>query len=192
MVAQSSSSGAEALAILFALAIVALQIYLIYAIIATRQDVKSVRQYLLGGTAPRSTPIQPSAPPSWGTDVARLKEADELRQSGILSEDEFAQMKASILSGWQAQGQSTHAATGATMPHYSVVIESFGRVPKGRVHVFIRGYDRDFPIERLDSLPVVIDFDVSKATADMLAQDLARVGASARIVPRNPGEAVLS
>ena len=43
----SSDSGAAALGIIIALAVIALQVYLIYAIIATRQDVKSLKEHLI-------------------------------------------------------------------------------------------------------------------------------------------------
>lgn len=49
--AQASDSGAAVLALLIALGIVGLQIYLIYAIIATRQDVKLIRQWVQPGQA---------------------------------------------------------------------------------------------------------------------------------------------
>jgi hypothetical protein len=46
MVAQSEDSAVAAITILFALALLGLQIYLIYAIIATRADVKAIRRRL--------------------------------------------------------------------------------------------------------------------------------------------------
>jgi hypothetical protein len=45
-----SDSGAAALGIIIALALIGLQIYLIYAIIATRQDVKTLRDFLMPRT----------------------------------------------------------------------------------------------------------------------------------------------
>jgi hypothetical protein len=54
--AQASDSGAAVVALLIALGIVGLQIYLIYAIIATRQDVKLIRQWVQPGQAAGSRP----------------------------------------------------------------------------------------------------------------------------------------
>jgi hypothetical protein len=64
MLAQYSSA-VEAVAIVIVLALFALQIYVIYAIIATRQDVKAIRNSMMtGGMAPS----RPSS--SWRTDYA--------------------------------------------------------------------------------------------------------------------------
>lgn len=63
MLAQSSG-GASALAILFSLAVLALQIYLIYAIIATREDVKTLKDFLMrDGPVPARTVTAPPPGP---------------------------------------------------------------------------------------------------------------------------------
>jgi Uncharacterised protein family UPF0547 len=52
VLAQSNSSDAGAVwAVIFGLALIGLEIYLVYAIIATRQDVKSIRALISGGAA---------------------------------------------------------------------------------------------------------------------------------------------
>lgn len=64
----SSDSGAAVLGILIALALIGLQIYLIYAIIATRQDVRTIRGLLGGGNQGRQ---HSGGSFSWGRTSAR-------------------------------------------------------------------------------------------------------------------------
>jgi hypothetical protein len=60
--AQSDDSGAAVLGLLIALGIIGLQIYLIYAIIATREDVKWLRRSMGGGRSPASFQTEGSSP----------------------------------------------------------------------------------------------------------------------------------
>jgi hypothetical protein len=68
----SSDSGAEALGIIIALAVIALQIYLIYAIIATRQDVKTLRDFLMPRSQSYGAWAQGGPPSFPGAQSVRL------------------------------------------------------------------------------------------------------------------------
>jgi hypothetical protein len=176
MVAQgSSSSGAEVFAILLALGVVvALQIYLIYAIIATRQDVRTIRQHLQGGaisptgagqSIPRGNPGAFRA-----EDVERLQQAADLHKSGVLTEDEFGRVKEGILGSWVPHAPVTSEPSGWQPSLYSVVIRDLGSADPARVAKIIRSHLGDFPAERLQTTPCLVADGIGYATADQFAR----------------------
>lgn len=67
LVAQSDDSGAAVLGVLIALGIIGLQIYLIVAIIATRQDVKWMRAVMEGRGHSSAPPLTPASSPVYVT-----------------------------------------------------------------------------------------------------------------------------
>lgn len=76
-----------------------LQIYLIYAIVATRQDVELIRDWAERDHAATGPTLSSDAAAiALRSDVAALREAAELRQNGALTDDEFARVKHQILS----------------------------------------------------------------------------------------------
>jgi hypothetical protein len=203
IVAQSSAdSGAAVLAVLLALAVVGLQIYLIYAIIATRQDVKVIRQILQGGPAPHSAGDRSAALTAAGPrseDLDRLREAADLRQGGILTEDEFARVKEGMLVGWTlggrvptfpSQAATSQAAQSTWGSQYAVIIHDLGSADSARVAKIIRSHLDDFPAERLRAMPCTLAEGISFATAEPLRADLTKAGVSVEMremrYPKNP------
>jgi hypothetical protein len=198
VLAQTGDSGGAVLGLLLALALLGLQIYLIYAIIATRQDVQAIRQRLLGDTSRTSSteiqgtgPVTPAARFQSG-DVERLREVGELRQSGILTDDEFTRVKEAVLGGWTQgrpdTGPLPHQAMVTPLPegtHYSVIIQDLGCAEPSRVTKIVRRYVHNFPAGCLQTLPCTVDDEgMGLATAELLAADLNRAGVSANMTKR--------
>lgn len=173
---------------------VGLQIYLIYAIIATRQDVKVIRQMLQGGPAPHSAVIRSAAltaTASRSEDLDRLREAADLRRGGILTEDEFARIKEGMLVGWTLAGRgpisrpqaaTSQAAQSAWGSQFSVIIHDFGSADSARVTKIIRSHLDDFRAERLGTMPCTLAEGISFATAEPLRADLTKAGASVQML----------
>jgi hypothetical protein len=182
ILAQSDESTAAIFGLLLGLALIGLQIYLIYAIIATRQDVKLIRQWLQGGEVSRSGGIHPQDPmatPAHSDDLDRLREAADLRQGGILTEDEFVRLKEDILGESTASGVSAfQSAPSAEGSRYAVVVRDFGSADVTRMNRIIRSYLDDFDPERLKTTPCVVATGISFASAEPLRAGLAKAGAS--------------
>jgi hypothetical protein len=176
---------AEAVQILGAIGIIALQIYVISVLTALRRDVISVRRDLIDRTSsPTGTaPAAPSPLRTWGKDVGRLREAEELRQGGILSDQEFALVKAEILAGWSHLQPPTDPedVSAPVQPRFSVAIRDMSGVDPSEVAEIVRRY-ANFDSDHLQAFPVTLHVGVSLETGRLLIEDLAEAGVSAEVV----------
>ncbi len=126
-------------------------------------------------------------------DVERLRQAADLRQAGILSEDEFARVKEVILSGWTAAppssatppypAQST-SVTEYVGTQYAVIVRDLGSADPARVRKILRSHLDDFPADRLETMPCTVAEGIGFATAEPLRADLAKAGASVEMLER--------
>ncbi len=176
LLAQSNDSAAAVLGLLLGLALIGLQIYLIYAIIATRQDVKLIRQWLQGGPAPRSGGIHPQEPmatPPRSDDLDRLREVANLRQGGILTEDEFVRLKEGIL-GESSEVSPFPPAPSAEGSRYVVIVRDFGSADLARLNRVISSHLDDLDHQRLETVPCVVATEIGFATAEPLRAGLRR------------------
>jgi hypothetical protein len=194
MLAQADT-GATVFGVLLILALLAFQIYLIFAIIATRQDVKVIRQWLLGDSAPAPYSASPPVPGRSGVlggdDVERLRQVAELRQSGILDDDEFSRVKDAILGGWApTRSAAPSVRSGAASPsavgaQYAVVVQDLGTADPNRVRKILREYlDEDVTVERLTTLPLTVADGIGFATAEPLRADLKKAGVSVEMLEK--------
>ena len=200
VVAQSNGdTGVAVLAGLLGLAVLGLQIYLIYAIIATRQDVRHIRQALQGGgTSPSTLGPAPNFPsePLRSEDLDRLRQAAELRQGGILTGEEFSRIKETMFGSRTAASRhqdagATDRATGggggaaSDAPTYFVVLHSLGsadvRHVRSLVSKVVGGWIDPKDLKRPD---VVIGSRLSKGRAEVLRAQLDEAGADAEVRER--------
>jgi hypothetical protein len=176
MLAQSSDTGAVVFSIIFLLAVLALQIYLIYAIIATRQDVRAIRKHLLGASLPSQ---QPEGPVKLD-NIEQLREAAALRESGILSDEEFGRVKEGIVDGWVQTRPRAYASRPEEsqwkQDEYTIVIRDFRGVDPMRLARIIRGHVDNFQDERLQTMPCVVADGIGFATAEPLRGALDKAG----------------
>lgn len=128
MAVLAQESGAEARAVLFGIGYLALLIYLIVRFVQVANDVREIKNMMRGGASSTSAG-QARTNLSGTLDMSRLREAAELHQSGILNEEEFARIKASLLGGWPTGASGAIHTPGAATRNSSAVVHLLGGGP---------------------------------------------------------------